>query len=68
MAIAPLQPHSSWYRRFWYAERSPLDTLIDRMLIFGILALLLVAGTTRLMHRDGDAASGHRQSFTEAAH
>jgi hypothetical protein len=44
MAIAPLQPHRSWYRHFWYAERSPRDTLADRSLIFGIVALGLLAG------------------------
>jgi len=44
MAIAPLQPHRSWYRQFWYAERSPRDTLTDRALIFAIVALGLVAG------------------------
>jgi hypothetical protein len=44
MAIAPLQPHKSWYRHFWYAERSSLDTLTDRTLLFGIVALSLVAG------------------------
>jgi hypothetical protein len=44
MAIAPLQPHRSWYRHFWYAERSPRDTLLDRALIFAVVALLLVVG------------------------
>jgi hypothetical protein len=44
MAIAPLQPHESWYRQFWYAERSPRDTLTDRTLIFAIVALTLIAG------------------------
>jgi hypothetical protein len=39
MAIAPLQPHRSWYRHFWYAERSPRDTLVDRSLLFAIVAL-----------------------------
>ena len=46
MAIAPLQPHKSWYRHFWYAEKSPRDTLADRTLLFAIIALsLVVAGT-----------------------
>ena len=44
MAIAPLQPHRSWYRHFWYAERSPRDTLKDRTLIFAVVALGLLAG------------------------
>jgi hypothetical protein len=44
MAIAPLQPHRSWYRHFWYAERSPRDTLTDRSLLFAIVALSLVVG------------------------
>jgi hypothetical protein len=48
--MAPLQPHSSWYRRFWYAERSPLDALIDRTLIFAMIALAMVAGITLLYH------------------
>lgn len=67
MAIAPLQPHSSWYRRFWYARQSPLDRLLDRLLIFGIVALLLLAGMTRLVHRDGAAPLPHRALFTEGA-
>jgi len=44
MAIAPLQPPRSWYRHFWYAERSPRDTLADRSLLFAIVALSLLAG------------------------
>jgi hypothetical protein len=44
MAIAPLQPHRSWYRHFWYAEKSPRDTLPDRTLLFAIVALSLLAG------------------------
>jgi hypothetical protein len=44
MAIAPRQPHKSWYRHFWYAEHSPRDTLADRTLIFAIVALSLVVG------------------------
>jgi hypothetical protein len=45
MPIAPLQPHRSWYRHFWYAERSPRDTLADRSLLFAIVALSLLAGS-----------------------
>ena len=44
MAIAPQQPHRSWYRNFWYAERSPRDTLADRTLLFALVALGLLAG------------------------
>jgi hypothetical protein len=44
MAIAPIQPPRSWYRQFWYAERSPRDTLADRSLLFAIVALSLLAG------------------------
>lgn len=49
MAIAPRQPHPSWYRRFWYAERSPRDSLTDRALIFTIIALVLIAGGMHLV-------------------
>ncbi len=49
MAIAPLQPHKSWYRAFWYAERSPRDTVADRLLCFAIVALSLLAGGTMLV-------------------
>jgi hypothetical protein len=44
MPIAPRRPHKSWYRHFWYAERSPRDTLADRTLIFAIVALTLLTG------------------------
>ena len=67
MAIAPLQPHTSWYRRFWYAQRSPLDRLVDRVLVFGIVLLILLAGTTGLMHRDPAAPATAKAMFTEAA-
>lgn len=51
MAIAPQQPHPSWYRQFWYAERSPRDTLVDRALIFAIVALgLLASGVVMVQH------------------
>ena len=67
MAIAPLQPHSSWYRRFWYADRSPLDALVDRVLTFAIIALALLAGATLLLGRDeGWGATG--TTFTVTAH
>jgi hypothetical protein len=53
MAIAPLQPHKSWYRHFWYAERSPRDTLADRTLLFAIVALSLIAGGMLLVRYHG---------------
>jgi hypothetical protein len=55
MKMAPLQPHASWYRRFWYNERSPLDTLVDRVLILAIIAVTLLAGSTTLA-RHGTAS------------
>jgi hypothetical protein len=59
MAIAPLQPHRSWYRHFWYAERSPRDTLTDRTLLFAIVALSLVVGGILLVHHyAGPRAAG----------
>jgi hypothetical protein len=48
--MAPLQPHPSWYRRYWYARRSPLEGLPDRALIFAIVVLSLLAGATLLGH------------------
>jgi hypothetical protein len=48
--MRPLQPPPSWYRRFWYAEQSPLDRLVDRVLIFAIAVLALLAGITLLDH------------------
>ena len=47
--MAPLQPHASWYRNFWYAERSPRDALIDRTLVFAIVALSLLGGGMHLV-------------------
>ena len=60
MAIAPLQPHRSWYRHFWYAERSPRDTLVDRSLLFAIVALSLLAGGL-LMARNHATPTGNGQ-------
>jgi hypothetical protein len=48
--LPPLQPHASWYRRYWYSERSPLDTLVDRVLRFAITVLALLAGVTLIEH------------------
>jgi hypothetical protein len=64
MAIAPLQPHRSWYRHFWYAERSPRDTLTDRTLIFAIVALGLVAGGMLLVRHH---AAPHPPALVDAA-
>ena len=52
MAIAPLQPHKSWYRHFWYAKRSPRDTLADRTLLFAIVALALIVGGIYLIRHN----------------
>ena len=64
MAIALREPHKSWYRQFWYAERSPRDTLLDRSLIFAIVALSLVAAGLAWIPRD---AAHHAPSRTPAA-
>ena len=67
MAIALRQPHKSWYRHFWYAERSPHHALVDRVLIFGIVALSFLAGATTLTHRHGGGATANRPIVTEPA-
>jgi hypothetical protein len=67
MAITPQQPHPSWYRQFWYADRSPLNTLVDRLLIFAMVALLLLAGTTRLARHVGEPQAAPRAIATETA-
>jgi hypothetical protein len=66
MAIAPLQPHKSWYRHFWYASRSPRDTLLDRTLLFAVVALALIAGGILLVHHN--AAPRQEHAATEATH
>ncbi|MGA3401686.1 MAG: hypothetical protein ABSC95_20940 [Acetobacteraceae bacterium] len=48
--LPPLQPPASWYRRYWYARRSPVDTLVDRVLICAVAVLALLAGVTLLEH------------------
>lgn len=59
MAIAPLQPHKSWYRHFWYAERSPRDTLTDKTLVFCVVALsLIVGGMFLVRHHAAPRPSG----------
>jgi hypothetical protein len=50
--MAPQRPHASWYRHFWYAKRSPRDTLIDRLLIFAIVALSLLGGGMHLVRHN----------------
>jgi hypothetical protein len=71
MAIALRQPHRSWYRQFWYAERSPRDALIDRTLLFAIVALSLVVGGMQLVrHSDapgGPAGTRNDNTLTPAA-
>ena len=57
MAIALRPPHRSWYRHFWYAERSASDMLIDRALLFAIVALSLVIGGTLLVRQSGEPHS-----------
>lgn len=62
MAIAPLQPPRSWYRQFWYAEHSPRDTLIDRTLLFAVVALSLLAGGTFLVrHHAASVPAAHAE-------
>jgi len=67
MAIAPLQPHRSWYRHFWYAERSPRDTLTDRSLLFAIVALSLVVGGMLLARHHAVFPSDDPHGVIEAA-
>jgi hypothetical protein len=71
MAIAVRQPHRSWYRQFWYAERSPRDALIDRTLLFAIVALSLVVGGMQLVRRPEapgtPAGTRSDHAFTPAA-
>ena len=68
MAIAPLQPHKSWYRHFWYAHRSPRDTLADRTLLFAIVALLLIVGGMVLVRHNATPRQASPPSATEPAH
>ena len=66
MAIAPQQPHRSWYRHFWYAERSLRDTLADRSLFFAIVTLSLVVGGMLLV-RHHAVPRGESPGMIEAA-
>jgi len=67
MAIAPLQPHKSWYRHFWYAKRSPRDTLADRTLIFAIVALSLIVGGIFLVRHNATPRATGPLPVTEVA-
>ena len=48
--MRPPQPHPSWYRRFWYAQHSLLEGLVDRVLLFAIAVLALLAAVTFFNH------------------
>jgi hypothetical protein len=66
MAIPPVQPHKSWYRHFWYAKRSPRDTLADRTLIFAIVALSLVVGGMFLVRHNATPRTPSQAAVSEA--
>lgn len=68
MAIAPLRPHKSWYRHFWYAKRSPRDTLTDRALLFAIVALSLVIGAIHLARHSAAPHARSQPAAAETAH
>jgi len=68
MAIAPQQPHKSWYRHFWYAEHSPRDTLTDRALLFAIVALSLIAGGSLLVRQSAMPPAGGPAPAAQSAH
>jgi hypothetical protein len=67
MAIAPLQPHKSWYRHFWYAQRSPRDTLADRALLFAIVSLSLIVGGIYLIRHNVTSHTANPLPITEVA-
>jgi hypothetical protein len=67
MAIAPLQPHKSWYRHFWYAKRSPRDTLADRALLFAVVALSLIVGSIYLIRNNVGPRAPSQPSVAESA-
>ena len=67
MAIAPLQPHKSWYRHFWYAQRSPRDTLADRTLLFAIVSLSLIVGGIYLVRYNVTSRAANPLPITEVA-
>jgi hypothetical protein len=67
MAIAPQQPHKSWYRDFWYAKRSPRDTLTDRALLFLVVALSLIVGGIYLIRHNTDSRPAGQLPITQVA-
>src|SRR5271166_980895 len=67
MAIALRQPHRSWYRHFWYAERSPGDTLTDRTLLFAIVALSLIVGGMLLVRHHAEPRGTGQFAVAEPA-
>jgi hypothetical protein len=67
MAIAPQQPHKSWYRHFWYAQRSPRDTLADRSLIFAIVALSMIVGAMFLIRHNATPRTATPIPVTDTA-
>ena len=67
MAIAPLQPHKSWYRHFWYAQRSPRNTLADRALLFAIASLSLIVGGIYLIRYNVTSRTENPLPITEVA-
>jgi hypothetical protein len=67
MAIAVRQPHRSWYRQFWYAERSPHDALTDRTLLFAIVTLSLVVGGMQLVRHSAAPNATGRSPVAETA-
>ena len=50
MRMIPVPPPKTWYRHFWYAEQSPVDRLVDRLLFFAIAALAVLAGAMTLVN------------------
>jgi hypothetical protein len=66
MAVALRQPHRSWYRHFWYAEHSPRDTLLDRTLVFAIVALSLMIGSMLLVRHYAAPRAAGQFPVTEA--
>jgi hypothetical protein len=68
MAIALRQPHGSWYRHFWYAERSPGDTLTDRTLLFAIVALSMIVGGMLLVRHHAEPRGTGQFAVAEPAH
>ena len=77
MRIIPVPPPKTWYRHYWYAEHSPIDHLVDRLLYFAIAALAVLAGAMTLvnygpnphqtaMQADHPPSLASRQSFQQS--